>query len=170
MYRIVLTCFDSNIKAESYKEEIEQEFNSREDAEIFMLRSMNDELSTLNQPDENNVPHTRVFIADLDGEHDAIVRMWDGNDYWDVTYYDIEGDELKEFSIDTPNGKLIAKAVEDVSFPGISIELITDEADGVYPKVLVESTKEEGTRCFIWSNEHDEDYSYVIPMRMGDKS
>ena len=77
---------------------------------------------------------------------------------------------MKEFSIDTPNGKLIAKAIEDVDFPGISIELITDEADGVYPKVLVESSKEKGTRCLIWNDEHSEDFSYIIPMRMGDKS
>lgn len=93
MYKIILTCFDSNIKVEPYKEEIEQKFNTREEAEIFMLHEMNDELSCLNEPDENNTPHTRVFIADLDGEHDAIIRMWDGEDYRDVTYYDIEEDE-----------------------------------------------------------------------------
>ena len=54
-----------------------------------MLRVMNDELSLLNEPDENNTPHTAVFIADLDGEHDAIIRLWDGDDYRDVSYYDI---------------------------------------------------------------------------------
>ena len=87
MYKIVLTCFD--IESNSHIEESEQRFNSKEKAEIFMLRLMNDELQNLNEPDENNTPHTRVFIADLEGMHDAIVRMWDGDDYWDVTYYDI---------------------------------------------------------------------------------
>lgn len=94
MYKIVLTAMDANVNVEPYEEVLGNGrlFYTREGAEIYMLHAMNDELSSLNQPDENNTPHTRVFIADLDGEHDAIIRMWDGDDYWDVSYYDIVKD------------------------------------------------------------------------------
>ena len=90
-YKIILTAMDYNPEIKPYEEEIGKDitFTTREQAEIYMLYSMNDELSSLNEPDVNNTPHTRVFIADLDGEHDAIIRMWDGDDYWDVSYYDI---------------------------------------------------------------------------------
>ena len=89
MYKIILTCMDANAAIEPYEEEIKQLFKNRDEAEIYMLHTVNDEVSNLNQPDANNTPHTEVFIADLNGEHDAIVRLWDGEDYWDVTYYDI---------------------------------------------------------------------------------
>lgn len=88
-FKIVLTAMDSNTSEEPYTEEIEGVFDSRVEAEVHMLHTMNEELSSLNEPDAYNTPHTRVFIADLDGEHDAIIRLWDGDDYWDVTYYDI---------------------------------------------------------------------------------
>ena len=89
MYRIVLTAMDSDPKIEPYVEKVGELFKTYEQTEIYMLRVMNDELSLLNEPDENNTPHTAVFIADLDGEHDAIIRLWDGDDYRDVSYYDI---------------------------------------------------------------------------------
>lgn len=89
MYRIVLTAMDSDIKIDPYVEKVGELFKTYEQTEICMLRVMNDELSLLNEPDENNTPHTAVFIADLDGEHDAIIRLWDGDDYRDVSYYDI---------------------------------------------------------------------------------
>lgn len=90
-YKIILTAMDYNPEIKTYQEEIgiNTIFTSREQAEIYMLHSMNDELSSLNKPDADNTPHNRVFIADLDGEHDAIIRMWDGEDYYDVSYYDI---------------------------------------------------------------------------------
>ena len=91
IYKIILTGMHYKSESEPYEEEIGTDINftTREEAEIYMLHSMNDELSSLNEPDANNTPHTRVFIADLDGDHDAIIRMWDGDDYWDVSYYDI---------------------------------------------------------------------------------
>lgn len=89
MYRIVLTAMNSDPKIEPYVETVGKLFKTYEQTEIYMLRVMNDELSLLNEPDENNTPHTAVFIADLDGEHDAIIRLWDGDDYRDVSYYDI---------------------------------------------------------------------------------
>ena len=89
MYRIVLTAMNSDPKIEPYVEKVGELFKTYEQTEIYMLRVMNDELSLLNEPDENNTPHTAVFIADLDGEHDAIIRLWDGDDYRDVSYYDI---------------------------------------------------------------------------------
>lgn len=88
-FKIVLTAMDSNTNDEPYTEEIGETFDSRIEAEVYMLHTMNEELSSLNEPDAYNTPHTRVFIADLDGDHDAIIRLWDGDDYWDVTYYDI---------------------------------------------------------------------------------
>ena len=88
-FKIVLTAMDSNANVEPYTEEFDVRFESRKEAEIWMLHTMNDELSNLNEPDVDNTPHTRVFIADLNGEHDAIIRLWDGEDYFDVTYYDI---------------------------------------------------------------------------------
>lgn len=91
MFKIILTAMDSNANVEPYTEELGNGklFETHDKAEIYMLYTMNDELSELNQPDAYNTPHTRVFIADLDGEHDAIIRLWDGEDYWDITYYDI---------------------------------------------------------------------------------
>lgn len=94
MFKIVLTAMDSNANVKPYAEEIGMTFETHDKAEIYMLHTMNEELSELNEPDAYNTPHTRVFIADLDGEHDAIIRLWDGDDYWDVTYYDIV--EIKE--------------------------------------------------------------------------
>ena len=101
MFKIILTAMDANTSVASYTEEIGGRFKSHTDAEIYMLHTMNDELSNLNCPDVNNTPHTRVFIADLNGEHDAIIRMWDGDDYWDVSYYDIK----KVLETDTHNTK-----------------------------------------------------------------
>ena len=98
MFKIILTAMDSNARVKPYTEELNngELFKTKEDAEIYMFLAMNDELSDLNQPDENNTPHTGVFIADLNGEHDAIIRLWDGDDYWDVSYYDIvEVSDLK---------------------------------------------------------------------------
>lgn len=91
MYKIILTAMDSNAKVEPYEEELNdgQLFDTHDKAELYMLRTMNEELSSLNEPDAYNTPHTRVFIADLDGDHDAVIRLWDGEDYCDVTYYDI---------------------------------------------------------------------------------
>ena len=91
MFKIILIAMDSNANIKPYTEEVldGRLFETREKAEINMLHVMNDELSELNQPDAYNTPPTRVFVADLDGEHDAIIRLWDGDDYWDVSYYDI---------------------------------------------------------------------------------
>lgn len=92
MYRVILTAKDANANVKPYKEVLNEgnHFTTRERAEIYMLQTMIEEVSELNRPDTYNTPHTRVFIADLDGDHDAIVRLWDGDDYWDVSYYDIE--------------------------------------------------------------------------------
>lgn len=106
MFKIVLTAMDANVGTEPYLEDIGSLFENRDRAEIYMLHTMNEELSELNQPDAYNTPHTRVFIADLNGEHDAIIRLWDGDDYWDVSYYDIveveadtdENDELAKYN------------------------------------------------------------------------
>jgi hypothetical protein len=90
-YKIILTEMYPDPEIKPKKEEITTayELTTREQAEIYMLHIMNDELSLFNKPDIDNTPHNSVFIADLDGEHDAIIRMWDGDDYWDVSYYDI---------------------------------------------------------------------------------
>lgn len=92
MYKVVLTAVDENAGVETYKEELFDGhlFASKDSAEVQMLRAMNEELSDLNQPDAYNTPRTQVYIADLNGGHSAIIRLWDGDQSWDITYYDIE--------------------------------------------------------------------------------
>lgn len=99
-YKIILTAFEPGA-IEPYHEDVGPIFENYDKAEIYMLRAVNDELSYLNKPDENNTPTTSVFIADLDGDHDAIIRMWDGDDYWTVGVYDITevSDEYAESEV-----------------------------------------------------------------------
>lgn len=125
MYSIITTCFDTkNVK---HKEKFDITFPTRETAEISMLHCVNNEVSDLNMPDANNTPHTRVFIADLNGEHDAIVRMWDGDDYWDVTYYDIM--ETYKVLLDEYNSKLQEKYGKGI---GVHLESYNDNGNQMF--------------------------------------
>jgi hypothetical protein len=127
MFRVVLTAMDANVNVEPYKEVLNDgiSFDTRESAEIYMLRAMTEEVSELNQPDAYNTPHTRVFIADFDGDHDAIVRLWDGDDYWDVSYYDIEETIL----LDTvPKVGDFVTVDQNLVMAGYILEILGDEA------------------------------------------
>ena len=126
MFKIVLTAMDANANVAPYTEEIGARFRFHDEAEIHMLRAMNDELSNLNRPDAYNTPHTRVFIADLDGEHDAIIRLWDGEDYWDVSYYDIE--EVIETELDKYNAMLREKYGRDIT---VEIKSYVEDDDSI---------------------------------------
>lgn len=88
-YTINMLCYNYPDHSNPENEKWEKCFASKCEAESEMLYAVIDELNSLNAPDENNTPHTRVFLADLDGDHDAIIRMWDGDDYMNVTVYDI---------------------------------------------------------------------------------
>lgn len=127
MFRVVLTAMDANANVKPYKEVLNEgnAFDTRENAEIYMLRAMTEEVSELNQPDAYNTPHTRVFIADLDGDHDAIVRLWDGDDYWDVSYYDIKETIILN---EVPKVGDFVTIDENLIMAGYLLEIIGDEA------------------------------------------
>ena len=90
-------------------------------------------------PDADNTPHTSVFIADLNGEHDATVRMWDGDDYWDVTHYDIM--ETYKVLLDEYNSKLQGKYGYPIS------------RDGKGMGVHLESYEDNGNRMFYYTSQ-----------------
>ena len=127
MYKVVLTAMDANANEEPYKEVLNDgnSFDTKENAEIYMLRAMIEEVSDLNQPDAYNTPHTKVFIADLDGDHDAIVRLWDGEDYWDVSYYDIEETVILD---SVPKVGDFVTVDKNLIISGYLLEIIGDEA------------------------------------------
>ena len=90
MYKIILTSFNPDKNIEPTVVRYGPIFKTEESAKLFMLYSVNDCLSELNTPGENSTPVRGVFIADLNGEHDAIIRLWEGQDYRIVMHFDIE--------------------------------------------------------------------------------
>lgn len=94
MYRIVLTCWDHE-ENPPYCDHVSTFFLSEEEAQKAVRSCVRDELETLNDRDikdsdiEGPFEYDR-FKADFDGdEFDAIIRYWDGDDYWPVTGYSV---------------------------------------------------------------------------------
>ena len=100
-YRVVLTCWDYGTP-EPYSDDL-----SGTDLSLFSTEALarkgieecvRDEFVTLNNSrkkepvydsDGHIVGHDYPFRADFDGEHNGIVRFWDGDDYQEVTAYNI---------------------------------------------------------------------------------
>lgn len=94
MYRIVLTCWDKG-ELEPYADCVTQMFDTEEEARATIRSCVKDELEGLNDSEYDDVDMIEypvehdAFKADFDGDNDAIIRFWDGDDYWPVTAYNI---------------------------------------------------------------------------------
>ena len=99
MYRIVLTCWDHKTKG-PYADCAKPNFDSEELARTALRLCVKEELETLNEREMEDIDieypsEIDAFKADFDGdEFDAIIRLWDGDDYWPVTGYNIEKVEV----------------------------------------------------------------------------
>ena len=97
MYVIQMTCWEFN-RPNPYNVTVEQQFETETAAMTEIKRMVTGELSTLNEgreqvpvqdSDGDIVGYDYPFRGDFDGENAAIVRFWDGDDYRNVTAYDI---------------------------------------------------------------------------------
>lgn len=98
MYVIKMTCWEFN-RPNPYNVTVDKRFDTEGAAMEEVERMVNAELATLNEgrqlepvydSDGNLVCHEFPFRGDYNGEHAAIVRFWDGDDYRNVTAYDIQ--------------------------------------------------------------------------------
>lgn len=83
-YRVVLTCWEyrnGTPKAQSFL----TQYESVEAASAAVRHAVEEELETLN----DGRPEPNPFREDEDGDHANIIRFWDGDDYMNVTAYDI---------------------------------------------------------------------------------
>lgn len=106
MYRVVLTCWDPDVP-QPYADDLSgvklSLFSSLEKAHETISECVEEELICLNwlesdsprekEPiedcDGNIIGYDYPFRADEDGDHANIIRFWDGDDYKQVTAYDI---------------------------------------------------------------------------------
>ena len=96
-YRVVLTCWDYGNPA-PYADFLTRYFGSEEQAREAIVKAVTDELEVLNDgrekvpvedSDGNIVGYDYDFRSDENGNHANVVRFWDGDDYENVTAYDI---------------------------------------------------------------------------------
>lgn len=96
-YRVVLSCWDYG-NPESYSDAITRFFDSELQAREAIAKSVADELKTLNSgrekvPVEDSdgkvIGYDYDFRADENGNHANVIRFWDGDDYQNVTAYDV---------------------------------------------------------------------------------
>ena len=96
-YRVVLTCWDYGNPA-PYADFLTRYFGSEELALDAISKAVTDELEVLNDgrekvpvedSDGNIVGYDYDFRSDGNGNHANVVRFWDGDDYENVTAYDI---------------------------------------------------------------------------------
>lgn len=91
-YKVVRTCFKAppNHHNAPTTEEFPHPYDTREEAMIALLTAVIEDTTELNTPSEEaGQMWNKEFLADLNGDHVAIIRLWDGSDYLDVAYYDI---------------------------------------------------------------------------------
>lgn len=101
-YRVVLTCWDYGC-SKPYMDKFIDMYDSFDEAMEAIEKSVHDELITLNDIESDN-PREKVaiensdgnivgydypFRANFDGDNHCIVRFWDGDDYQNVTAYNI---------------------------------------------------------------------------------
>ena len=86
MYRIQLTCIDPPYTAEDvYSEFANGEFGAKDPAYMRLLECAIDEARSLNEPDTDLSPTTKVFVICRDYEYQgkkypAAIIMWDGSE------------------------------------------------------------------------------------------
>ena len=94
VYRVVMTCWDQGAEY-PYSDFITRMFDTEDDAIAAIRAAIKDELELLNEREIEEIDieypsETDAFKADFDGdEFTAIVRYWEGEDYWPVTGYKI---------------------------------------------------------------------------------
>lgn len=95
-YRIKLICWDYP-KSESYVDYImdndkPMEFETEDAAMVCLLQSAIEEVVELNFGSIDNLDNDsrKQFIPDVNGDYACIIRAWDGDDYMNVTAYDVE--------------------------------------------------------------------------------
>ena len=89
MFKVVLLCYDY-ASPSPYLDSIDAAVETREEAEVIMLRCALDELNDLNAPTGETEKPERSFTAQLEDEaYDVIICCWDGEDYMPVTCYKI---------------------------------------------------------------------------------
>lgn len=103
LHRVVLTFWHYNSKVGPTTGSLESSFKNKEDALIALESCVKRELEHLNglktksprakepieDSDGNIVGYDYPFRSDEDGDHANIIRFWDGNDYRNVTAFDI---------------------------------------------------------------------------------
>lgn len=105
-YRVVMTCWDPD-NPKPYADDFSgielSLFSTQELAQQSIETAIENELNCLNELETDNprkkepvydsdsriVCYDYPFRGDLYGEHDGIVRFWDGDDYQPVTAYNI---------------------------------------------------------------------------------
>ena len=96
-YRVVLSCWDYG-NPKPYADSFARFFDTEEQAREAIEKAVEDELAVLNEgrekvpvkdSDGNVVYYDYDFRGDENGNHANIVRLWDGDDYQNVTAYDI---------------------------------------------------------------------------------
>ena len=106
-YIIKQKCWDYP-NTEPYTDYITQkgfpmEFNTKESAMITLLSEAIEEANSLNfilnEDGTFGTANGRQFIPDLNADHDCIIRAWDGEDYMNVTAYDVVDTESDRESI-----------------------------------------------------------------------
>lgn len=105
-YRVVLTCWDPDTPkpyADDFSGVTLSLFATEELAQEGIASAVQDELISLNDLESDSprekepvydsdgcvVGYDYPFRGDLYGDHDGIVRLWDGEDYREVTAYNI---------------------------------------------------------------------------------
>ena len=68
-------------------------------------------------------------------------------------------------TVKVDGGLIIARKSSDLDYPGIDVEFVADNENPnnlSRPRVLFESSKEQGLRALIWDDQNNEDYTNEI--------
>lgn len=82
MYKIKLACIDPPYNEAPYADEVSKDFEFIEEAKVALLECVIDEAQSLNEPDADYTPRTKVFVIVRNYEHegrkyDAALVVWD---------------------------------------------------------------------------------------------
>lgn len=111
-YRIVLTCWDYGKPDKPYVDSVPGFFDSKDAADAAIDKCVADELETLNSgrdlvpvidSDGEVVAYDYDFRADECSDHANCIRFWDGDDYQEVTHYDIYPVQFHNLRDGTPS-------------------------------------------------------------------
>lgn len=138
MFRVVLTCWEYGVEM-PYADDLAgvklSLFSTEEAAQEVIEKAVKEELVCLNELDSDNprdkspvfdsdgniVSYEYPFRGDFDSEDSGVVRFWDGDDYLNVTAYNIyevgcDSDDLDKCSYYKYRGFWIIPNEEHTSF------------------------------------------------------